>query len=372
MVTLGGLLLAGLYVEGWAHNHRKLDILLFNPTGVSPAFTPPGLPSALTAWHLLFHTAFLTASAVLIATVIRRRQRGYPWRQALPSGYDLAPLGILLMLAGAVGDLLTHGPSVVSIPDIAPGLPRFEALPALLSPTRLGQAVGIAFVVSSPLRAAWLRRTEAPNWRSLLPALLALTYLVSLFSYMTQFAHPLVDLWPEISFWRRGLQTYRYGQFFFGESMGVLSIAVQTALLMGPALLVVRRWALPTGSLTLVFGLNALLMSVLQDRYLFVLSAVGAGLVADFLAKRMAPSIRPWEFRIFAATVPAVYYALYFLTLVAVITIESPLGPSTAQLEGIGWSVELRAGATLLAALIGWLLSYLVMPPTSEHSQKPS
>jgi hypothetical protein len=67
---------------------------------------------------------------------------------------------------------------------------------ALLSPTHLVLAVGMTLIISGPFRAGWRRLTDqnapAPGgW--LLPPLLALTFVWSVWSFLTQFAHPLVD-----------------------------------------------------------------------------------------------------------------------------------------------------------------------------------
>ena len=105
-----------------------------------------------------------------------------------------------------------------------------------------------------------------------------------------------MDPWAALSYWRRSLQQYRYGQFIFGETLGVLSILLQTVLLMGVILPVVRRWRLRAGSLTLVFTLNAVLVAFLQGYYAFVLVAVTAGIIADVLLKQMSPPrVKPLE-----------------------------------------------------------------------------
>lgn len=278
-----------------------------------------------------------------------------------------------MLAIGSLSDLIWPGPFVSR--GISFGGPSPEALSGLLSPSHLFEVLGLSLVVAGPLRAAWLRPDEeaAPSWAFQLPLLLSLTFLLSVLTYMTQFAHPFVDPWPAASLWRFGLHAYRFGAFFFGEAMGVLSIMLQTSLLMGLVLLAVRRWALPPGSLTLIFALNAALMSLMQDRYLFIGVAAAAGLVADLLRGRLQPSVRPWELRLFAFAVPTVYYLLYFLaltylaTLAGINSLISPV-PGLPPPAGIGWSVQLWMGTTLVAGAVGWLLSYLVMPPAGGRS----
>jgi len=53
---------------------------------------------------------------------------------------------------------------------------------------------------------------------------------------------------------------------FFSQSLGSISILFQAALLMGLVLLLLRRWLLPFGSMTLVFTLRSVAMSFLNDQ----------------------------------------------------------------------------------------------------------
>jgi len=136
---------------------------------------------------------------------------------------------------------------------------------------------------------------------------------------------------------------------FFSQSLGITSILLQDALLMALVLLLLRRWALPFGSLTLIFTLNAALMSVLGDKYLLIPAALVAGVIADLLIWRFKPSAsRPVEFHIVAFLIPVAFYSLYFFALLLT--------------RGIGWSVNLWMGSIVLSGIIGLLLSYLLLP----------
>ena len=359
-VLLTGWLVGGLYLDGWAHSHRRLDAPLWGGGG-PPTFSPPGIPTAAAVWHLPFLLGLLALLALLVATVARRRARGVPWPRTLDGGWDLAAAGLGMIAAGTALRAAVPPTPVVSMPDLAPGLPRFESLPFLLGPSSLVQGVGLGLIVVSPLRERWRRVEAFGSLLSALPVALSAAFLLAVASYLTQFAHPLADPWPELSFWRRGLQTYRYGQFYFGESLGVASILLQTALLVGPVLVVLQRWRLPAGSLAVTFGVHAALVSVLQDRYYFVAAAAAAGAAADGLGARLA-SGRTSDLRLFGFAVPALYYGLYFLALEAATDLLPAGGPSAGRLEGIGWSVQLRAGAVLASGLVGTLLTYLVAP----------
>jgi hypothetical protein len=327
MVLLSFWFVAGAFLDGWAHNHI------------------PELETFFTPWHALFYSGFLAVAAFLTATLLRNHATGYPWRQGVPSGYELSLLGVLVFVAAGVGDMTWHE------------FFGIEAnIEALLSPTHLGLALGGSLIVSGPFRAAWRRpagrNDHTQGWRALLPALLSLTFLLSLWGFMTQFAHPLVDPWAAAGFRPRSQQFP-----LLRQSFGVVSILFHSGLLMGPVLLLILRWKLPLGSLTLVFALNAILMSFMHDQYRFIPAAALSGFTADLLLRRLRPClVRSGALRMFAFAVPAIYYALYFVAIIVT--------------QGIDWSVHLWTGSIVLAGFVGWLLSYLLIPPVhvSEHT----
>ena len=137
---------------------------------------------------------------------------------------------------------------------------------------------------------------------------------------------------------------------FVRQALGAAGIIVQTALLMGLVLLGLRGGTLPVGSLTLILGLNALLLSVLNDQYVLIPGAILAGVLGDFLLWRLRPSItRSDSLRLFSVGVPVIVYSCYFLAL---------------QLTGgIGWSIHLWLGSIVVAGIVGLLLGLLVAPP---------
>jgi Tol biopolymer transport system component len=142
------------------------------------------------------------------------------------------------------------------------------------------------------------------------------------------------------------------------EAFGVAAILIQAALLSCLVLLLVRRWSLPFGSLTLVFTLNAVLVSFLNDQFMLIIAAFVAGAAADALVRLL----RPFEgsttsrTRIFAFAVPDLLYSAYFSVL--------------ALTTGISWSVHLWAGSIVLAGIAGWLVSYLITAPAPLQQQR--
>jgi hypothetical protein len=177
--------------------------------------------------------------------------------------------------------------------------------------------------------------------RDQLPMILSLTLTLSVLTFFIMIAQPLSNLWG--TGWSDTSD----------EARGMTGIMLDTALLMGAILLMVRQWRLAPGALTILFTVNAILMGVLFPGpypIAFVIARVLAGSIADGLVWWLKPAVtRPTALRAFAALVPVAVFALYFLA--AQLTIE------------IIWTVHLWAGSLAIAGAIGWLLSLLVAPP---------
>ncbi len=589
MVLLTGWWVGGAYLDGWAHQHGRVDQSFF------------------TSWHAVLYSGFLAVAGLLLLTLLRNGRRGYrPWL-ALPAGYELSLVGVAVFGLAGAGDLVWHT------------LFGIEAdVEALLSPTHLLLAVGAVLAMSGPLRALWRRPTATGGLIALLPMLLSLTFVLSIATFMTQFAHPLVNAWaaqqpgstetisqlyvmnadgtgqtrllndPQTQYWHaayspdgrqiayaagpeQNLQIFvadadgshprqltndpgsdispawspdgrqiaftsggdvnfqiyvmnadgsgrtrltddgsnlypawspdgrtiaftgirggewqiyvippegggearltsgqggnyfpqwspdgrrilftsvrdgmnqiyvmnadgsgqtrltdnraddRFGRWspdgqkiafasrgegnfeiyvmnadgsgltnltqnpglesgglqswspdgskiiftaqshprlpsFLTEELGIASILLQAGLLTGLILLALRRWQLPPGSLTLIFTLNAILMSFLRDQFQLIPAALGAGLIGDLFLWRLKPSAtRSSALRLVAFAMPAIFYGCYFLAL--------------RLTQGLAWTIALWMGSIVLAGIVGLLLSYLLLPPSAPAEQ---
>jgi hypothetical protein len=119
---------------------------------------------------------------------------------------------------------------------------------------------------------------------------------------------------------------------------------------MGVLLLIIRRWTLPVGTMTLIFTVATGLIVVLDDHYHLVPAVVVAGILADVLLVWLKPSsVRQYELRLFAFLVPTILYLCYFIDLMLT--------------TGIVWSIHLWLGSCILAGVVGLVLSYLLVPP---------
>ncbi len=329
-ILLGAWLTGGVFLDGWAHNHGKVDQSFFTP------------------WHAVLYSGYLAVALFFVVTILRNHARGASWRRSYPAGYGTTVIGVPVFAVAGVGDLLWH-----TLFGIEKGVE------GLVSPSHLGLALGATLILTGPLRAAWRRSNPdaAARWRTLLPALLSLTYIFSLLVFFTQFAQPIVKS-------RANLQITDIVITYFpfdtsndpslSAELGVASVLLQAAIMAGVALLLVRRWRLPVGSFALVFGLNGLLISFLAGRTSIIgVALVSAliGLLIDALNAVLRPTPeRRAAMRAFGFAAPFIYNLIYFAALYV-------------TYGELGWSVHLWTGSIVMAGIVGLLLSFLVVPP---------
>ncbi len=321
---VSGLFVGGFYLDGWAHTHGRVDETFFTP------------------WHAVLYSAYLLVASVLVITAIRNRAKGLPWQHTLPDGYWPSMIGILLWIPGGLGDLVWHQIFGIEVSG-----------EALLSPTHLLLAFGAWLIVSGPFRAAWRAPNRDQGLASHLPMLLSLTYMLSVLTFFTQTAHPLANLWGH------GLASVPPALASTLTEQGVLGILLSAGVIVGIVLVALHRWELPPGALTIVFTLNAVAMGFLYDQGdypgVHVAALAGAGLGADLLLAWLRPSTRrPFRLRLLALGISSLFTAGYFLA---------------AMLTGsLDWSVHVWTGTIILSGVVGWLSSYLVVPPLAEQA----
>ena len=325
-VLLGLWLTVGLFVDGWAHNNLR------------------ALESFFTPWHALFYSGF-TACALWTSWIVLREVRtGRTGLDAVPLGYGLGVVGVLVFSVGGAGDLLWH--TLFGIE---------EGLEALLSPTHLLLMTGIGLVVTSPLRAAWSAPEGArdPGPRAFAPALLSLALVTALASFFLMYLSAFTDLSPVMTpaLWPVEEGPYPGPEAF--QVRGISDLLVTNVVLLVPSLLLLRRGRPPFGAFTVLFGLVAALTSALvafETAAAAVPAALAGGFTADVLVRRLRPGPdRPGALALVAAAVPAVLWGAWFALL---------------ELRwGLVWSVELWSGAILFAALTGLVLVQLTASP---------
>ena len=142
MVVVSIWWLGGLFIDGWAHSNI------------------PQLETFFTPWHAVFYSGYLAVaftllvqillnlrrsainaggSAPSLVTLVRESLPGNRWLQAIPDGYELSVLGLVIFGISGIGDLIWH---------LLLGIER--STEALLSPTHLGLALGIGLALTGP------------------------------------------------------------------------------------------------------------------------------------------------------------------------------------------------------------------------------
>lgn len=276
----------------------------------------------LTAPHIIFYAAFAAVAVLIAAVIVANRLEGKSWREAIPEGYLLGLVGVVLFGLGGPGDALWHATFTAE-----------SGVEGLTSPTHLMIATGAVLFLSSPARRAFSRKEL--RGRRQVPMLLSAAFTFTAITIITLYAHPVADD-----------QLVRTGG---NVRLGVVSVMFQAAILTGVLAMLARRFRLVPGAFTLVIGLNGVAMTWVGETYVLLPGIILTGLVADAVYARLQPMpIRDPVFRGFLVGVPTLYYALYFVSI--------------AQTGGISWVIHIWAGAIVLAGFAGLLVSYVALP----------
>jgi hypothetical protein len=324
MAALGLWLISGLYLDGWAHNHN------------------PNLETFFTPWHGVLYSGFLMQVAVLGGLFIRNLRRGYAMSMALPQGYGLSLIGAGIFMIGGLGDMIWHMVFGIEV-----------GVEALLSPTHLILAVGGSLLITGPLRAALQRNDSDTSPVAQLPMLLSASLLHAILTFFSTYANPLASTW--VSRMDGPSASYAY----VTQAIGITSFLFQSALTSAIVLILLRNNKLRPGYLTVMLTLSAGLSVAMNDIFLagnpwlLFLCAPAAGIVGDVLLWLLKPSIANIRnLRIFITVLPTVQYLLYFVILLTTV--------------GLWWSIHMWTGAIVLTGVMGWLMSYLVIPSGYE------
>ena len=326
-IVLGLWLIAGLFVDGYAHNNLRGTLESF--------FTP---------WHAVLYSGFTVCATWIAWLVFQQARAGRRGLDAIPVGYEWGMAGVLIFGLGGFGDMIWHTVFGIEV-----------GTSALLSPTHLMLLTGGVLVVSSPLRSAWLNvnLARAPSFIAFLPALLSVFGAYSFIVFMQMYSWGMTNV-PDNKGYVDWLVLNGGSQTLESAHREAASgILYSNVIMIGTALLLLRRWRTPFGTFTLLYGVNTLMMNAMMSGQLGLertIPALAAGLIADSLVRFLEPRPeRVLEWRVFAGLVPLLIWGLHFAGL-------AWLG------GGIGLNREFFTGITAMAGLGGLLLSVLVTP----------
>ena len=334
-VVLGLWLIAGLFVDGYAHNNLRGTLETF--------FTP---------WHAVLYSGFTACAAWIAWLTFQQAQAGRRGLNAIPVGYEWGLAGVFIFGLGGLGDMIWHTVFGIEV-----------GTNALLSPTHLLLLTGGVLILGSPLRSAWLNlgAARAPSILAFLPALLSVFGAYSFIVFMHMYSWGMTSVPDSKGYvdWlvlNGGNQTLE--QLHRQAASGIL---FSNVIMIGAALLLLRRWKTPFGTFTLLYGVNTLMMSVMLEGDFALGSTVPAllaGVMADLLVRLLEPRPeRIVEWRVFAGVVPLLIWGFHFAGI-------AWLG------SGIGLNREFWTGITVMAGLSGLLLSVLVTPTSAQHEPR--
>ena len=229
-----------------------------------------GQESFFSVAHVVLYTG-MTVFAIYVASLIVRYQReagADPARlafdfKAIPVGYGVSIIGLCILGVAGPADLTWH--SVYG----------FEInIEAIVSPPHLALFLGGLLVSSTGIRSMWAKPDIAPTMRRYLPALLSGILFIAMVNFITMylsawmtnvaptkaFVHDLKRFPDVMSNQHIGLSEglrgygdnlFPYHYYTVGQSLA--SIVISTIVLLGPTLLILRRWRVPEWTFTITY-----------------------------------------------------------------------------------------------------------------------
>lgn len=331
-VALGGWLVVGAFLDGWAHTNLRVE-------------------TVLTPWHAVLYSGFLATAGYTLWIVRCACRPPGRWPDSIPAGQGLALAGVVVFGIGAVADQAWHAVF---------GIERDVA--ALLSPTHVLLFTGAILILSAPLRAGWEDGgRSAPSLPTFSPVLASLALITAVAAFALMYLSPFrranygsgVAAYTQRVTWGPGAAAdYQEGI----EIVGIASILVTTIIYLAPVLLMLRRWRPPFGSVTILWTAVTVAVAGIDAFHWWPLvpAAPAAGLVVDVLIRRRDPApVHPWAYRAVAAIAPVTLWLAFFALYQAA--------------YGVGWKPELWGGVTTMSALVGLGTSVLVVPPVEAR-----
>jgi hypothetical protein len=269
--------------------------------------------------------SWFAATGFLFFLFGRGLREGRSWNRALPDGYT-----------GSLAAALVFGAALITDYNWTWAASNALGLDLLFTPPNVIKIAAAAVMVSGPLRSAARRGEVTASLITLLSAAL----LLSVFTFATQFIHPLIDPWSS----NDPAQVPAQVPIWVAQDLGVSALLVQATILAVTGLLLKSIFRLRPGSLTLVFTVNGLLVLVTKTHLYLLPAAVAAGLAGDaWLAWSARRAGRP------TASLCAVIAGGFTLTYM----IEM-------KVVGTAWNDSLWVGVVLAATIVSWSIGRLL------------
>lgn len=285
---------------------------------------------------------------------------------AIPVGYGVAIIGLGVLTVGGPWDLIWHEAYGFEV-----------SVDAIYSPPHLTLFFGALLVASTGIRSMWAKRDIAPDLRTFAPVILSSILFIGVSGFITMYLSAfMTNATPTSAFMEdiERLQDVRFDEsislnagltgygdelwpyYFYSASHGIASMIITTLILLGPALLLLRRWRVPFGAVTLIFTGYGLLVNIMTEYsdIVLIIPLILAGLSIDLLQQRLGRArgdgrVSLGGIRIVGTAAAAVLWCTYF----AVLALD----------KGIGWEPSLWVGALAVGIMSGFGLAFLIAPP---------
>jgi hypothetical protein len=285
---------------------------------------------------------------------------------AIPVGYGVAIIGLIILTLAGPADLIWHE------------IYGFEVgVDAIYSPPHLALFFGVLLVTSTGIRSMWARDEIAPDLKRFTPVILSAALFIGVSGFITMYLSafmtnvtPTSDFWNDLANFNdvrsdqtidvnSGLALYGDNLWpynFYSVSHGIASMVITGLIILGPTLLILRRWRVPFGAFTIIytgFGLWVNIMSEYRDIVL-IIPLILAGITADLLQQRLGQARKDGRvalggIRVAGPTIGAVLWLTYW----AVLALD----------KGIGWPPTLWVGALMVAIMTAFGVAFLIAPP---------
>lgn len=311
VVFLTAGIVLSAYIDSYAHVKVPGTVIQGPATAAAGALT--------VGWFLVTGFLFFTYG--------RGLRQGRPWNRALPDGYTGSLAAALVFGAALIAD--TNWPNASGINTLG--------LDLLFTPPHIVEIAAAAVMVSGPLRSAARRGESTAGVVTLTSAAL----LLSVFTFATQFVHPLIDPWSSSD----PQQVPASVATWVSQDLGVSGLLIQATILAGTGLLLNSGFRLRPGSLTLVFTINGLFVTITKIHFYLLPVAIATGLAGDaWLAWTARRQGRP------SASLCAVIGGAFALADLIAVEVEG----------GTSWNPSLWAAVIIAASMACWMMGRLL------------
>lgn len=284
--------------------------------------------------------------------------------KAIPVGYGVAIIGLTILTVAGPWDLIWHE------------IYGFEVgVDAIYSPSHLCLFFGALLVASTGIRSMWAKADIAPDLREFAPVILSAILFIGISGFITMYLSafmtnvtPTTDFVNDLKSFddvrsdqtiglNGGLTGYgdeKWPYNFYSVSHGMASMIVTTLILLGPVLLMLRRWRVPAGAFTLIFVGYGLLVNVMTEYrdVVLIVPLILAGVTADLVQSGVAARgerLTLGGIRVAGPAIGAVLWLSYYGVL--------------ALDKGIGWTPTQWVGALIVGIMTSFGVAFLIAPP---------